>query len=225
MHIQYLQHAHASGRGQWHFITNFGFEQHARHWRNPAHLRLAAVRLINAHDGDGALHALIIGIGNRRSKKHLLATVVHRRVDHFGNLQALGQKANASINFAQAFLAIQVITVFRAITVAGRPVHDFDDLGPLVINQLQQLGLERLVALRRHVVFAALGKRWQAGQLVIIVLPVGFLGESLVHSFRSSHKRRRKNGNDKNQKVLTSFDIRTLNWCGWQELNPRPLGS
>jgi hypothetical protein len=53
--------------------------------------------------------------------------MVNRRVDHLGDLQPARQEADAPVDLAQALLAIEVVAVFRAVTVAGSPVHDLDD--------------------------------------------------------------------------------------------------
>jgi len=37
--------------------------------------------------------------------------VVQRRIGHFRNLQTLGQETDASVDFAQALFAIEVIAV------------------------------------------------------------------------------------------------------------------
>jgi hypothetical protein len=59
-------------------------------------------------------------------------------------------------------------------------VHDLHDLGALVVDQIQQLVLDALVALGRDVVLAA-GGQWRQSADVIIVVAVRFFGESLAH--------------------------------------------
>jgi hypothetical protein len=70
------------------------------------------------------------------------------RVGHLGDLQPLGEEADAAVDLAQPLLAVQVVAVLRAVAVAGGPVHHLHHLGPLVVDQLQQFGAQPRVALR-----------------------------------------------------------------------------
>ena len=64
----------------------------------------------------------------------IAAAVVEAGIDYLGNFKALGQKTNAPIYFAQALFAVQIVTILRAITIAGRPMHDINDFGALVLT-------------------------------------------------------------------------------------------
>ena len=44
-----------------------------------------------------------------------------RRVDDLGDLKALGEKPHATIDFAQPFLAVVVVAIFRAVPVGCSP--------------------------------------------------------------------------------------------------------
>ena len=116
------------------------------------------IGLVNAFDGDGALHILVVHIGDGGAKENLVIAKMHRRVAHFGNFQALGQKTNAAINLAQALFAVQVVAVLGAVAIAGCPMHDFNDLGALVVDQVEQLIAQRRIALGGDVVFATAGR-------------------------------------------------------------------
>ena len=147
---------------------------------------MQVVGFVNALDGDGSLVASGIGVGHGGAKKHLVFAVVQRRVGHLGNVQALGQKADAPINFAQALFAIQVVAIFRAVAILGGPGHDFNDLRALVIEQAHQLGAQALVTRRGQVVAGAGGQRRQTRHAVFVVWPwvirsVAFFGECFAH--------------------------------------------
>ena len=108
--------------------------------------------------------------------------MVHRRVGHFGDVEALGQETDAAVDLAQAFLAVEVVAILRAVAVLGGPRHHFHHLGPLHIEQRDQLFAQPLVAFGGQVVARA---GWQGGRsnaFVILVVAFGFLGECLVHA-------------------------------------------
>ena len=136
-HRQNLQQPHSARRRQRHFITHARLEQCTRHRRNPADLARMAVSFINSHDGDGTVHALIVSIGDRRTKEDLITPCMQAGIDHLGNLQPLGQKPNAPIYLAQPLFAIQVVTVFRAITVTGSLMNGLDYLRSLVVDEVK----------------------------------------------------------------------------------------
>jgi len=110
---------------------------------------------------------------------------VNRGLGDFGNLKALGQKPDAPINLAQALFAVDVVTVFAPVAIAGRPVNDLDNTRPLSINQAQQFCAQTLVTNRRDVVLAASRKRRQnqAINVVIVVnrVRLGFFGKGFAH--------------------------------------------
>ena len=95
--------------------------------------------------------------------------MVQRRVGDLGDVEPLGQKADAAVDLAQAFFAVEVITVFGAVAVLRGPRNDLDDLGPLVVEQAQQLGAQARVAGGREVVFTAGGQCGRRDVVSIVV--------------------------------------------------------
>src|SRR5256885_3786008 len=47
----------------------------------------------------------------------LLAAGMHGGIDHLGDLQPLGQKADAPVDLAQALLAVEIVTVLGAVAI------------------------------------------------------------------------------------------------------------
>ena len=95
------------------------------------------------------------------------------------NLQALGKKADAPVDFAQPLFAVDVVAVFRAVAIARRPVHGVHHLGPLYVDQRQKLVAQGCVTGGRDVVFAACG---QGGELQFLIVCIfTFLGEGFAH--------------------------------------------
>ena len=180
-HFQHFDFLRAQRRDQLDHVAFARFEQRPRDGRNPAHLALGAVGFVDPHDRDGALLPRLLGVLDRRAEEHLVVSVVHGGVGDLGQLQPLGEESNAPVDFAQALLAVDVVTVLGAVSVARGPVHHLDDLGPLLVDQLQQFGAQARVALRRDVVLAA---RRHLGQQVVrlVAVRVGFPGESLAHT-------------------------------------------
>ena len=83
--------------------------------------------------------ALLVGVGHGGAEEDLVAAVVHRRVGHLGDVQPLGQEADAAVDLAQPLLAVEVVAVLRAVAVLRRPGHHLDHLRPLVVQQRHQL--------------------------------------------------------------------------------------
>jgi hypothetical protein len=63
-------------------------------------------------------------------------------VGHLGDVQPLGQEADAAVDLAQALLAVQVVAVLAAVAVLGGPGHGLHHLGPLVVEQRHQFGAQ-----------------------------------------------------------------------------------
>jgi len=74
--------------------------------------------------GDGGAEIDAVGVG-------LLG-----RVDDFGAFQPLDQVADAAIDLAQAFLAIDIVAVLRAVAIARRLGNQLDHLGPFFPAQM-----------------------------------------------------------------------------------------
>jgi len=60
---------------------------------------------------------------------------VDRWIGDAGEFHALGQKPYASVYFAQTFFAVDVVSVFRPIAIARRPMHDLKHFGSFIINE------------------------------------------------------------------------------------------
>jgi hypothetical protein len=87
------------------------------------------VHLVHALDGDGALLALAGRIGHRGAEEDLVVAVVGRRVGHLGDVQALGQEADAAVDLAQALLAVEVVAVLGAVAVQAAQCTTSTTLG------------------------------------------------------------------------------------------------
>src|SRR5580698_11269681 len=84
------------------------------------------IYLIGAHDAHYSLQSLGIGIAHGRSEecpRRRLPRSRGFRVNHFRGLDSLREKANPSIDLAQPPLAVLIVGVFTAITVARSPRH------------------------------------------------------------------------------------------------------
>ena len=93
-----------------------------------------AVGFIHAQYRHRPLVSGFIGIANRRAKKNLIAPVMNSRIGRHGDLQSLGQETNATVDFTQALLAVDVIAVFGSVAIPRCPMDRFDHFGPFVIH-------------------------------------------------------------------------------------------
>src|SRR2546421_266160 len=75
-----------------------------------------------------------------------------QRVDHFRTVEPPHEKTNAAIDLAQALLAVDVVAVFGAVTVARGPCDGRNDFRTFLVDELAQLRLQAREAARRHVV-------------------------------------------------------------------------
>ena len=116
---------------------------------------MRAVGLVDSLDGDGALLAALVRVGDRRTEEHLVVAMVHRWVHHLGDVEPLGEEADAPVDLAQALLAVQVVAVLGAVAVLRGPRDGLDDLRPFVVEQREQLGAQPRITGRRQVVLAA----------------------------------------------------------------------
>ncbi len=85
-------------------------------------------------------------IGDGRAEEHLVAIFLLRRVDHLGGFEPLRQKTDAAVDLAQPALAIDIVAIFRAVAVAGRPGDGLDHFRALDPQQGSQLVLQLLPA-------------------------------------------------------------------------------
>jgi hypothetical protein len=144
--------------------------------------------------------------------------MVYRRVGQFGHFEALGQETDAAINLAQPFFPIEIVAVFRPVPVAGGPVHDVDHLRPLDVDQVQQFGPQSRISGRRDVVAGTSRNLRQRG--VVVIARRLFAGKRLAHDSTPTQDNERPT-----KKPATFVAGFSSFWCGWQESNPRPLGS
>src|SRR5258708_6127200 len=156
-------------------------QQRPRDRRDPAHMALARIDLVDAHDLDRAFLALGVGIADRGAEEHLVGLGPLGGIDDFGPLQPLAEEADAPVDLAQALLAVEIVAVLRAIAVGGGPRHDLHHLRPLLAHELAELLAQAGEALRGHVVLGAGGQARDLVREIVLVLAVAFLGEGLAH--------------------------------------------
>jgi len=91
-----------------------------------------SARDIRFIDTDDAVTALTTRVGRKPSRlrrKIPDRTPAPCRIDHFGLLQTLAQEAHATVDLAQALLAVDVIAIFGTITVEAAQVMVFTTQG------------------------------------------------------------------------------------------------
>ena len=66
--------------------------------------------------------------------------------DALGDVEQLGEVADAAVDFAQFFLVKLVVGVFRAVAEAGGPADNGGDFGAVLAQQVAEFGLEAVVA-------------------------------------------------------------------------------
>ena len=76
--------------------------------------------------------------------------------DKLLTLKGFGQKTQAEVNFTQAPFAVNVIAIFRTITIGSRPGNSFNQLRALHFPQLIELLLQALMPGRGDIVLQAL---------------------------------------------------------------------
>src|ERR1700693_6386270 len=143
-HRKYLQLLGSARRFERYAVAFARLDQRARDGRNPAHVAACGVDLVHADDTDRAF-PFAAAHGNGRAKEYLVFVVgiaPHRRVDHLAVVEPPDQKANAPIDFAQALLAVDVVAIFGAISVARGPRHYRHDTRPLLLDESSKLGFE-----------------------------------------------------------------------------------
>ena len=89
---------------------------------------------------------------DRCSEEDLITALVNAGVDNLGLLKSLGQKANASINFTQPTLAIDVITILGSIAIGCCPTNRFCNRRSFHLDKLLHLRQKPAIADRSDVV-------------------------------------------------------------------------
>ena len=87
----------------------------------------------------------------------------------FRAFQALDEEAHPPVDLAQAFLAVDVVGVLRAIAERRGPRHGLHHLGALDLDQAAQLGFEPGVAGGRNVIFSRRRQRRRDFLLELVV--------------------------------------------------------
>src|SRR6187399_1823170 len=93
----------ADRRAQRHRVAFARLDERTRHRRHPADVTPRGVDLVDAYDRHGALLAPAVAHVDRRPEKHLARQVVvprHRRVHHFGGVEALDEETDAAVDLA-----------------------------------------------------------------------------------------------------------------------------
>src|SRR5471030_1853624 len=114
-----LEFLHAVGSAHLHDVALLGLEEGLGDRRNPAHVALGEVDLVDAHDLEGAL--LVPGVrgGDGRAEEYLVGLGALGRVDDLGIGQPLAEITDPAVDLAQPLLAVDIVAVLRAIAVAG----------------------------------------------------------------------------------------------------------
>src|SRR5271169_6247601 len=115
------------------------------------------IDLVGAHDAHHSRYSRGIGIAHGRSEecprlRPCLPRSRSFRVHHFRGFDSLGEKANPPIDLPQPPLAVLIVGVFTAITVAGSPRHHLRHRRAFPGEQKPVLIFEALEAAPRDVV-------------------------------------------------------------------------
>src|SRR5215216_6114131 len=92
----------ACGRAHLHDVAFEGAHDGAGDGRDPAHMALREVDLVDADDLDRALLALLVGAGDGGTEEDLVGRGPLGRVDDLRALQPLAEETDAPVDLAQA---------------------------------------------------------------------------------------------------------------------------
>src|SRR4026207_2133708 len=90
----------AAGRAHLHDVAFEGAHDGAGDGRDPAHMTLREVDLVDADNLDRAFLALFVGPGHGGAEEHLVGLGPLGRVDDLRALEALGEEADAPVDLA-----------------------------------------------------------------------------------------------------------------------------
>ena len=155
---------------QWHHVPYPCTQQCTADGSDPADLSLQVVDLVDSHDGDGFLLAIFLHVGHCGPEEDLVTAVVDAGVGDFGLFESTGQKSDASVDFSQALLAIEIVAVLGTVAIGGSPVHDVHDARTLVVDELHELGTQARIALGSHVVAGSGRQGRQASAFVVLIV-------------------------------------------------------
>jgi hypothetical protein len=103
------------------------------HRGDPADPTLRGSRLINPDNPIGALATLFVSDRNRCSEEDSVRALEHR-INHFCSIEPFLKKADPPVDFPEPALAIDIISIFRTISVRSGPRNGPDDLGSLNVK-------------------------------------------------------------------------------------------
>src|SRR5580658_807073 len=160
-HFQDDQVFCTAGRFESYAVARRRLDQRAPQRRHPTDVVAVEIDLVGAHDAHRSLRSRGIGIADRRSEecpRRRLPRSRTFRVHHFRGIDSLPKKANPPIDLAQPPLAVLIVGVFTAITVARGPGHHLRHRWAFPGEQKPVLISEALQAARRYIVLA-----WRRG--------------------------------------------------------------
>src|ERR1700727_1366540 len=147
------------------------------------------IDFVCAHDAHHSLHPRGIGIAHgrpeecprRRLPRSFFSRSGSFRVHHLRGFDSLSKKANPPIDLPQPPLAVLIVGVFTAITVAGGPRHHLRHRRAFPGEQKPVLIFEALQPARRDVVLdrrRGLVRFWLSGEAFshLVVFPVQLSG-------------------------------------------------
>src|SRR5690606_21919682 len=117
MHFQDVQFLDAARRAQNDGIAFTSLDQRTCDWRDPADASLQWFGLVHPDDRHTEFLACAVRVDDRGTEKNLVTIGLKRRIHDLSDLQPARQEADAAIDFAQTFLAVQVIAVLRTVPV------------------------------------------------------------------------------------------------------------
>src|SRR4051812_48442639 len=137
------------------------------------------IDLVSSYDAHRSFRSRGIGIAHRGPEECCCFPLPRSRsfrVHHFRRFDSLGEKSNPSVDLSQSPLAVTIIGVFTAISIAGSPRHHLRHRRALPGEQKPVLISEALQSARRYVVLASdrgLVPLWFSGKPFphVIVLP------------------------------------------------------
>src|SRR5262249_5335835 len=160
--FEYLDLLDPTGGAELDGVALIRFGPSASGWRAPADLSAGEIGFVDADNRDRSFGPILGGVGDRRAKEHLIEPRLLSRVDHFGAFQPLRQKADATIDLAEAALSVDVVAVFGTVPVTSRPGHGLYHFGAFHPQQLAQFVLHLAVTPRGHVILKAGWNGWQS---------------------------------------------------------------
>src|SRR5215831_4633551 len=203
----------AAGRAELHPVALARLDERTRDGRDPAHVVLGGVHLVDADDAHGLLVARGRGVGDGGAEEHLVGLLARGGIDDLGGLEALGEVADAAVDLAQALLAVLVVRVLGAVAELGRPRHDRGHVRPLGLHEPGELVAHAAPAVRRQVVLGARGNRVLLVVAFEVVLGrVVLAGERLAH-FSPSTKARMPPSSISTAMAVRMRPIRRSNAC------------